>query len=131
MRVKGDSTGVEKLMKVYEDAYYSTLAHVGREATRNARITGTYQNRTGNLRNANGGCVVRDGRIIDMWVETDGFHPEAVKNTENLLIYSEKPKDGLYLANGMFYTSFVESKNYEVILTHGLLFAERQLKKRL
>lgn len=131
MRIKGDDSGIDKLIKSYDDAYYNTLSSVGREATRNARITGTYQNRTGNLRNANGGCVVRDGRIVDMWVETDGFHPEAVKNTENLLIYSEKPRDGLYLANGMFYTSYVESKNYEVILTHGLLFAERRLKKIL
>lgn len=131
MRIKGDDSGIDKLIKDYNDAYYNTLSSVGREATRNARITGTYQNRTGNLRNANGGCVVRDGRIVDMWVETDGFHPEAVKNTENLLIYSEKPRDGLYLANGMFYTSYVESKNYEVILTHGLLFAERRLKKIL
>lgn len=131
MRVRGDDSGIDKLITAYDDAYYNTLSSVGREATRNARITGTYQNRTGNLRNANGGCVVRDGRIVDMWVETDGFHPEAVKNTENLLIYSEKPKDGLYLANGMFYTSYVESKNYEVILTHGLLFAERRLKKIL
>lgn len=131
MVVKGDASGLEKLAKAYEDAYFNTLSQVGREATRNARVTGTYQNRTGNLRNANGGCVVREGRIVDMWVDTDGFHPEAVKNTENLLIYSEKPKDGLYLANGMFYTSFVESKNYEVILTHGLLFAERRLKKLL
>ena len=131
MVVKGDASGLEKLSKTYEDAYFNTLSQVGREATRNARVTGTYQNRTGNLRNANGGCVVREGRIVDMWVDTDGFHPEAVKNTENLLIYSEKPKDGLYLANGMFYTSFVASKNYEVILTHGLLFAERRLKKLL
>lgn len=131
MRIKGDDSGIDKLIKDYNDAYYNKLSSVGREATRNARITGTYQNRTGNLRNANGGCVVRDGRIVDMWVETDGFHPEAVKNTENLLIYSEKPRDGLYLANGMFYTSYVESKNYEVILTHGLLFAERRLKKIL
>lgn len=131
MVVKGDISGLDKLAKAYEDAYFETLSMVGREATRNAKITGTYQNRTGNLRNANGGCVVRNGRIIDMWVETDGFHPEAVKNTESLLIYSEKPKDGLYLANGMFYTSYVESKNYEVMLTHGLLFAERRLKKLL
>ena len=131
MRIKGDDSGIDKLIKDYNDAYYNKLSSVGREGTRNARITGTYQNRTGNLRNANGGCVVRDGRIVDMWVETDGFHPEAVKNTENLLIYSEKPRDGLYLANGMFYTSYVESKNYEVILTHGLLFAERRLKKIL
>lgn len=129
MQVKGDDTGLDKITQMYDDTYYNTLSQIGREATRNARNNGTYQNRTGNLRNANGGCVVKDGRIIDIWVETDGFHPDAVKATENLLMYSEKPKDGLYLANGMDYSSFVESKNYEVILTHGLLYAERQIKK--
>ena len=50
------------------------------------------------MNNANGGCVVRNGKIVDMWVESDGSHPDAVENTENFLIYSEKPKDGLYLA---------------------------------
>ena len=131
MQVKGDDKGLDKITQMYDDAYYNTLSQIGREATRNARNNGTYQNRTGNLRNANGGCVVKDGRIIDIWVETDGFHPDAVKATENLLMFSEKPKDGLYLANGMDYSSFVESKNYEVILTHGLLYAERQVKKRM
>lgn len=66
-----------------------------------------------------------------MWVETDGAHPDAVRNTENLLIYSEKTKDGLYLANGMNYASYVESRGFEVILTNGVLFAERNIKKKL
>lgn len=130
MQVKGDASGMDLLSDAYEDAYFKKLSEVGREATRNARINGTYQNRTGNLRNANGGCVVKDGKIVDIWVDSDGKHPDAVKATENLLIYARKEKDGLYLCNGMDYASYVESKNYEVILTHGLLYAERQLKKK-
>ena len=69
------------------------------------------------------------GKIVDMWVESDGSHSEAVRNTENLLIYSEKSKDGLYLANGQPYASYVESKGFEVIMTNGILYAGRQIEK--
>lgn len=131
MRFKGDISGLDSLQEEVDDEYYALLSEIGREATHNAKITGTYQNRTGNLRNANGGCVVRNGKIIDLWVETDGIHPKAVEKTENLLIYSEKPKDGLYLANGMEYASFVESKGFEVVLSNGVLYAQSQIEKRL
>ena len=131
MEFKGDISGLDELLNRIDDEYYSTLSKVGRDATRNAKTNKTYQNRTGNLNNANGGCVVRDGKIVDIWVESDGSHSEAVKNTENLLIYSEKQKDGLYLANGQPYANFVESKDFEVIMTHGVLYARRQIEKKL
>lgn len=131
MEFKGDISGLNELLESIDEEHFKTLSQIGRNATRNAKINKTYENRTGNLNNANGGCVVRNGRIIDIWVESDGSHPEAVKNTENLLIYSEKPKDGLYLANGQPYASFVESKGFEVILTNGVLYAGRQIEKKL
>lgn len=131
MEFKGDVSGLDELLNKIDNEYYSTLSEVGRDATRNAKINRTYENRTGNLNNANGGCVVRDGKIMDMWVESDGTHPDAVKNTENFLIYSEKPKDGLYLANGQPYASYVESKGFEVIMTNGVLYAGRQIEKKL
>lgn len=131
MEFKGDISGLDELISRVEDEYFSALSKIGRDASLNAKITGTYQNRTGNLRNANGGCVIRNGRITDMWVDSDGVHPEAVQNTENLLIYSEKPKDGLYLANGQPYASYLESRGFEVILTHGLLYARRLIENNL
>lgn len=131
MEFKGDISGLDELLESIDNEYYNTLSRVGRDATRNAKINKTYENRTGNLNNANGGCVVRNGRIVDMWVESDGSHPEATKNTENLLIYSEKQKDGLYLANGQPYASYVESRGFEVIMTKGILYASRQIEKKL
>jgi len=74
--------------------------------------------------------VVRDGRIVAIEVGDDGGHPEAVRNTENMLIYSEKPQDGLYLADGMPYASFVESKGYDV-LTAARKYAIRQVQKKI
>ena len=74
--------------------------------------------------------MVRDGRIVAIEVGDDGRHPEAVRNTENMLIYSEKPRDGLYLADGMPYASFVESKGYDV-LTAARKYAIRQVQKKI
>lgn len=131
MIVKGDVSGLDDLIKDIEDEYYETLAEIGREACRNAQRTGTYNNRTWNLRNASGGCIVRNGQVVDIWVQNDGSHPDAERNTRNLLLYNEHPYDGLYLANGMEYASYVESRGYEVIKTHGLLYAKRQIKKKI
>ncbi len=131
MVFKGDISGLDDLVKDVEDRYYKGLSKIGREATENAQRNGTYNNRTWNLRNANGGCVVRDGQVTDVWVTTDGSHSEGENNTRNLLLYAPHPEDGLYLANGQPYASFVESKGYEVIKTHGILYAKRQIKKKI
>ena len=131
MEFKGDTSGLDELLRGIDDAYYNTLSQIGREATRNAKVNKSYQNRTGDLSNGNGGCIVRDGKIVDLWVESDGSHPKAVENTRNYLIYSEKKGDGLYLANGQPYANYVESRGFEVIMTHGVLYARRQIDKKI
>lgn len=136
MEFKGDVSGLDELIQQAEDEYYSKLIEIGKEAVRmaqNARgINGLkeYQNHTFNLRNAPGACVVRDGKIVWMEVAADSSHPEAKGETENLLIYAEKPQDGLYLADGMPYASFVRSKGYDV-LDSAILYAKRQIEKKL
>lgn len=136
MEFKGDVSGLDELIQQAEDEYYSKLIEIGKESIRiaqNARGTGglkEYQNHTFNLRNAPGACVVRDGKIVWMEVAADSSHPEAKGETENLLIYAEKPQDGLYLADGMPYASFVRSKGYDV-LDSAILYAKRQIEKKL
>lgn len=130
MEFKGDTKGLDALIKQIDERSDAVLTEVGRDACRLAQNDGNYQNRTGNLRNGNGFCIVRDGEVVKMEVLTDGAHPEAVQQTENLLLYSNKPEDGLYLANGMDYASFVESRGYEVLMSKKL-YAARQIKKKL
>lgn len=130
MKFKGDTTGLDELIRQIDEKTDKVLTEVGRDACRLAQNDGNYQNRTGNLRNGNGFCIVRDGEVVKMEVLTDGAHPEAVEKTENLMLYSSKPEDGLYLANGMEYGSFVESKGYEVLMSKKL-YAARQIKKKL
>ena len=136
MIVKGDISGIDELEEQIEDAFFSALIGIGRDAIRMAHNASgapgypkTYQNHTWNLRNAPGFCVVRDGRIIALEVYDKGGHPEAVEKTTNYLIYSGK-EDGLYLADGMEYASFVRSKGYDV-LDSARLYAEKMVKKEL
>ena len=136
MIVRGDASGLDELEKRVEDAYFDKLIEIGRDAVKFAQNSRggnglkAYQNHTWNLRNAPGFCIVRNGKIVHLEVGDDGGHPEAKSNTENLLIYSEHPQDGLYLADGMFYASFVESKGYDV-LRNAILYAGRQVNKKI
>lgn len=130
MRVKGDASGLDELQQQIEDAYFNKLIEIGRDAIRYAQQNGEYKNHTWNLRNAPGFCVVRNGKIVHLEVGDDGGHPEAKTNTENLLIYSEHPRDGLYLADGMFYASFVESKGYDV-LRNAINYARKMVNKKI
>lgn len=136
MEFNGDISGLDELIRQAEEEYYSKLIEIGKESIRIARNTRginglkEYQNHTFNLRNAPGACVVRDGKIVWMEVAADSAHPEAKGETENLLIYAEKPKDGLYLADGMPYASFVRSKGYDV-LDSAIFYAKRQIEKKL
>lgn len=136
MEFKGDTSGLDELIQQAEDEYYSKLIEIGKECIRiaqNARGGNglkKYQNHTFNLRNAPGACVVRNGKIAWIEVAADSSHPEAKGETENLLIYSEKSQDGLYLADGMPYASFVRSKGYDV-LDSAIFYAKRQIEKKI
>ncbi len=135
MEFKGDTSGLDELAQQIEDKYYSKLIDIGKEAicvaknaSGSAKRPKEYQNHTYNLRNAPGACVVRDGKIIWMEVVADSAHPEAKTETESLLTNSNKPKDGLYLADGMIYASFVQSKGYDV-LDSAIFYVDNQIEK--
>lgn len=130
MEVRSDTSGFEELMKLVDDQNDKDLIEIGKQAIRiawekrNTSGKKNYKNRTGNLHNAPGACVVRNHKIVWMEVMADAEHPDASSNTENILVYSEHPKDGLYLADGMRYASFVSSKGFDV-LDSAILFADK------
>lgn len=135
MLFRGDTSGLDDIPEEAEDKYFAELIRIGKEAIRVAQdargakgAPKEYKNHSWNLRNAPGACVVRDGKIVWMEVAADSAHPEAKEETENLLIYSEHPKDGLYIADGMPYASFVRSKGFDV-LDSAIFFIEKEIKK--
>lgn len=132
MIFKGDISGFEELEELVRDINTDILIDIGQNAIKIAnekRVTSglkVYQNRTENLHNAPGACVVRNGKIVWMEVAADAAHPEAKSNTEKLLIYCDKPRDGLYLADGMEYASYVRAKGYDV-LDSAILYADKRI----
>ncbi|WP_195360691.1 hypothetical protein [Phocaeicola massiliensis] len=137
MEFHGDISGLDELERQIEDVYFNRLIEIGREAIRIAHnASGTkeypriYQNHTWNLRNAPGFCVVRNGKIIALEVYGKGSNMEAVQNTTYYLQYHSKEEDGLYLADGMNYASFVQSKGFDV-LDSAIQYAKRMVKKKI
>lgn len=130
MRIDKDISELRECLDSFEGEFWDEVAEVGREAIADAKENGEYKNHTHNLRNAPGYAVVKDGEILEMEVPTDGNHPEARKETENFLIYGDKPESGLILADGMPYASFVESKGFDV-LSGAAIRAEIKLNKKM
>lgn len=132
MQFKGDISGLDELDDLVGDINTDILIDIGKNAIKIAqekRVTSglkIYQNRTGNLHNAPGACVVRNGKIVWMEVAADAAHPDAEERTRNLLLYSEHEIDGLYLADGMEYASYVRAKGYDV-LDSAILYADKRI----
>lgn len=134
MRFKGDISGIDELDDLVDDINTDILIDIGRNAIKIAqekRVTSglkEYQNRTGNLHNAPGACVVRNGKIVWIEVAADTAHPKAQVNTERLLKQCDKSLDGLYLADGMKYASYVRAKGFDV-LDSAILYADKRIEE--
>lgn len=137
MEIKGDISGLDELEKQIEDAYFNKLIEIGRDAIHvaynaqgSSKYPKVYKNHTWRLRNAPGFCVVKDGKIIALEVYGEGTNMEAVQKTTYYLRYHEKNGDGLYLADGMEYASFVQSKGFDV-MDSAILYAKRMINKKI
>nr|DAY60163.1 MAG TPA: hypothetical protein [Caudoviricetes sp.] len=129
MKVEKDISGFDAVDK-WEGDLWDAVADIGLNAVQFAKENGEYKNHTHNLRNAPGYAVVKDGKIIKMEVPADGNHAEARKETEDFINNGEKPQNGLILADGMPYASFVESKGFNV-LSGAALHAEAKFNDKL
>lgn len=129
MKVDADFSGLEKFLAEAEDEIKQGMIEAAHEGVDYAKIHGEYKNHTHNLRSAPGAAVVMDGEIVDMYIPAESGHQKAKEKTENLLLYGKRPKNGIILADGMEYASFVESKGYDV-LSGGAVHTESEAKKK-
>lgn len=129
MGIKVDISGIDEAFEEWEADVWDAVAVAGLDAVKYAKEHGEYKNRTGRLRNAPGYAVVKDGEIIKMEVPADGNQAEARRETENFLLYGKRPQNGLILADGMKYASFVESKGFDV-LSGAALHADSELERK-
>lgn len=125
--IKTDVSGIDEAFREFDEAITDGMISAASEGTERARESGTYQNRTFRLRNANGYAVLRDGKIKKM--EVIGNNPESKDKTENYLTYGNNPKDGIVLANGMEYASYVESRGFNVLGSEAI-GTEAELKEK-
>lgn len=132
MRVRGDTSGFDEIEDLVDDMNTDVLIDIGQNAIKMAyekRVSSglkTYMNQSGNLHNAPGACVVRDGKIVWIEVVSDTAHPEAQANTEKMLRACDGASDGLYLADGMEYASYVRARGYDV-LDSAILYADKMI----
>lgn len=120
MKIKADISGLDDFLDAVNQEINKTLidashASIDTQKVSNISSKKTYKNHTWNLRNAPGSAIYRDGKIVDLYVPADASHGEAKEKTENLLIYSKHPQNGIVIADGMDYASFVSAKGFDVL----------------
>jgi len=117
-------TQIENRQKVV----VNNFIYVGETCIREARLNGTYQDRTGNLRSSIGYVVLRDGVSINqggfeqVLTGEDGI--KSGKEFIQALIAKYRKGIVLIVVAGMEYAAYVEALNYDV-LTSAELLAER------
>jgi hypothetical protein len=119
---------VSALDELYRDAeielkreIIDRFTRIGEKYANLAKQTGTYMDRTGNLRNSNSYRVYRDGAVVADRID----RPETGRMFEKLA--TGKGVE-LIVGNGMEYASFVEGKGYNVV-SEAFLWVESEIIK--
>jgi len=120
---------LDKEIKKLEDKLQTMLELAGEKYISEARQNGakvkTYEDRTGNLRNANSYVVKKKGQTVR----------EVIGRPETARLISEDPSDAdlsLTCGDGMEYASFVEAKGFDVVSSAQLAterFVTEELQK--
>ncbi len=109
-----------------EDEIIRAFELVGMEAVNESVRSGSYIDRTGNLRNSAAYVIGIDGVVVSEFHKNDFGRDFALK------ILAEEGSQGIVLivVSGMSYAIYVESKNY-IVLTSAEKLAEKRLPKIL
>lgn len=115
-----------------EDAIELSLSRRGEIMIRDARETGSFTDRSGNLRSANGYVVFKNSKLNTLGIDNSG-NQEGKSESESELL---KKKSGVlqgftFIAiNGMSYAPIVESRGYTV-LTASWMAASQNITRDL
>ena len=109
-----------------EDEIIRAFELVGMEAVNESVRSGSYTDRTGNLRNSAAYVIGIDGEVVSE------FHKNDFGRNFALKILAEEGSRGIVLivVSGMNYAIYVESRNY-IVLTSAEKLAEKRLPKIL
>lgn len=122
-------------MSNVEKSIINRFCYIGEHCLRIGRITGSYTDRTGNLRNSVGYVVVRNGIVIQQATTEDNGGTEQGKDGKQqgqkfIRELVSECKMGIYLivVAGMKYSSCVAAKGYDV-LDSAEIEAEKLMKQ--
>jgi hypothetical protein len=107
------------------DRIVEHLAYVGECCIKEARESGSYQDRTGNLRSSVGYIVSRDGNIVLQGGFSKGDGGEFAQS----LVGNYTTGVVLFVVAGMNYAKYVSAKGYNVLDSAELL--TKRLMKQL
>ncbi len=128
---------MERQLKRQERALVNTLSYIGQQCVNRARVSGSYTDRTGNLRSSIGYIVAVDGKVRSV----SDFHPVEGKDgngEQGTKVGKEYAKElvaqypqgtVLIVVAGMHYAKYVAAKGLDVIASAEL--EAKQLIPRL
>lgn len=102
-----------------QSSQMEALARIGEEFVNNAKDNGSYEDRTGNLRNSVGYVIALDGEVMDSKFFASGNPQDdtGIKKGMQMAQSISQQYKGLVLIGvaGMEYAAAVERKGYDVI----------------
>lgn len=120
---------VQTLKERLSESVLQRLLYIGEQFIVDARNSGTYTDRTGNLRSSIGYLILRSGVHL-----AENFHGKADEGRQRAksVALSIEPPQGyvLIVVAGMDYAAAVEARGYDV-LTSSSIRAEKSLKKAI
>ena len=122
----------KKLEEKYRKAAILKLSYVGEQCIRDARLTGSYTDRTGNLRSSIGYVIVDRGQVVQEsafpTVKQGSEGAKGGKAYAHELAQQFSSGIALIVVAGMSYASYVQRRGYNVTASAELI-AEQLIQK--
>lgn len=129
---KFDFSQIEKMLeeksKQLDDNIIRAFRYLGEKCVSEAKTSGSYQDRTSNLRNSIGFVILRNGSVVD---KEKGIARDKDNEFDSVISsISNQHSTGYVLAvvAGMNYALYVESKGKDVLVT-AEQYAEAKAKE--
>lgn len=115
----------KKIEEKYRMACILKLKYIGEQCIRNARLTGSYTDRTGNLRSSIGYVIVDRGQVAyesDFTTVKGGSEgAKGGKSYAHELVSQFSSGIALIVVAGMSYASYVQRRGYNVTASAELI----------